>query len=319
MTSVYVNDTIAAPGFGPLAISDVVVNGQKIPTDWHNAITSVVVMRGINQASTIIIQLTDPKREILNSPNFFEQGATLEIPDGFGNQLQFVFVQVNKASDQLQLTFESRSVYDLRNINGILSSSSITNAAAFAQGICQRVNVPFVGPSNDPYIQPQTYAASTGTSYDPNEDAWVSLQRIASTLGWRCWESAGTIFFGPDEYWVNQASPPVNNYYYHSVPTLYEFTEEILLMDYDWDVGSAFGDMTITAMSHLWKYNPGEIVNVGRLGPANGVWLVSSMQRDFFNAQATIALTIPMPTPLVLTPAVTPIVGGRPIFGDSYQ
>ena len=309
----------AASGFGPLQISDIVVNGSILPTDWHNAISSVIVMRGIHQASTIIIQLDDPKRKILNSPNFFQQGATLEIPDGFGQVLQFVFVQVNKASDQLQLTFESRAVYLLRTITGILNSSNITNAAAFAQGICAEVGVPLVGPTNDSFIQPQVYVASTGTSYNAHEDAWVSLQRIASTLGWRCWESAGTIFFGPDEYWVNAASPPVNNYYYHSIPMLQEFTSTVQLIDYDWDVGGPFGDVTITAMSNLWQYNPGELVELTRVGPASGLWIVASMQRDFFNSQATITCTIPMPTPLVLTPAVTPIVGGRPIFGDSYQ
>ena len=311
--------TTAAPGFGVLSISDVTINGSIIPVDWHNAVSSVVVMRGINQASTIIIQLTDPKRTILNSSGFLQQGATLQIPDGFGNYLEFVFVQVNKASDQLQLTFESRAVYDLRNLTGILSSSNITSAAAFAQGICAEVGVPFVGPVNNPYIQPQVYATSTGTSYNPHEDAWTSLQRIASTLGWRCWESANTVFFGPDEYWVNQASPPVNNYYFHSVPTLTEFTETVQLIDYDWDVGAPFGDVTITAISPLWQYNPGELVNLANVGPANGLWLVSSMQRDFFNAQATITCTIPMPTPLVLTPPVTRVIGGRPIFGDSYQ
>jgi hypothetical protein len=272
---------VAAPGFGPLQISDLTINGAKIPVDFHNAITNVIVQRNIKGASTLTLQLTDPHREIIRSPNFLSQGATIEIPDGFGNYLQFVFVQSAKSSDQLQVSFEARSVYDLRNVRGVMNSSDVTDAASFVQNICSQHGIPFVGPAGNPYINPKLYAASTGGTADPNEDAWTSFQRIAGTLGWRCWESAGTIFFGPDEYWFNSTTPPVNNYYNHGIPTLKEWTDDIQLMDFDWDVGTQFGDMTITCMSHFWQYNPGEIVYISGLGPADGGWLVSSMQRDF--------------------------------------
>ena len=308
---------IAAPGFGPLKISDITINGSIIPVDFHNAITDVNVMRGINLASTLTLQVTDPKRTILNTPGFLTQGDTIEIPDGFGNYLQFVFTQMMKASDQLQIVFESRSVYDLRQSRGVLQNSSdLTDAASFVQAICNAHNIPFVGPAGDPTTNPKAYAMSTGSTYDPNEDAWTSFQRMAGTLGWRCWESAGTLFFGPDEYWYNGhwngMNPPVNAYYNHTVPNIAEFKKDIQLMDYDWDVGMQFGDMTITCMSHLWEYNPGELINAVGVGPANGKWLVSSMQRNFFNPQAAVVCTIPMPAALVITPPTLPIVGGRP-------
>lgn len=312
---------VAAPGFGPLTIANLTSYGNPLSIDFQDAITGVTIQRKIDGASTLTIQVTDPKRTFLNSPNFLQQGTWVEIPDGFGNYLAFSLVQVSKASDQLQLSFESVTVYKLRQIRGVISSATITDAGQFVHDICAFNGIPFVGPISNFYIQPTVYAMGTGTSYDPNEDAWTSFQRIASTLGWRCWESAGTVFFGPDEYWYNSLSvvaaifegivPPVNAYYNHTLPTLGEFTQEIQLMDYDWDVGCAFGDMTITCMSHFWQYNPGEIVNVTGLGPANGGWIVSGMQRNFVNPQATITLTIPMPAALVVTPPVLPIVGGR--------
>lgn len=308
---------VAAPGFGPLTIADLTNNGNPLSMDFLNAITNVIVTRTINAASQLTIQLTDPHRSLLNESGFFAFGTLLEIPDGFGNYLQFALTRVSKASDQVELGFESRRVHDLRTFTNILGSSDITDVGAFVKSICDFLGIPFVGPVNNPYIQPTLYAASTGSSYNPNEDAWASFQRIASSLGWRCWESAGTIFFGPDEFWYNQlyefATPPVNAYYGHSVPDVQEFTESVQLIDLDWDIGSAFGDATVTGMSHFWQYNPGEVVNLVGMGPAGGGWLVSGMQRNFFNPQATITLTIPMPAFQTLNPPTLPIVGGRVI------
>ena len=307
---------VAAPGLGPLQISDLTSNGVPLHADFHNAITDVNVNRSINMASTLIMQLTDPKRVILNSSNFFQQGNTIEIPDGFGNYLQFVFNGLSKASDQIQVTFYSRSIYDLRNTRAVLNNTSdITDAASFVQAICRQLNIPFVGPAGDPTTNPKAYAMGSGTTYNPDEDAWTTFQRMAGTLGWRCWESAGTVFFGPDEYWLNGSwnggHPPVNSYFNHTIPTLKEFTNEIQLMDFGWDVGVQYGDVSITCMAHFWQYNPGEIINLQGLGPASGNWLVSSMQRNFFNPQAIIVATIPMPAAAIITPPTLPIVGGR--------
>jgi hypothetical protein len=310
--------TVAAPGFGPLDISDVTVNGAKVSKHFNSAITGVIVQRNLRGASTLTIQLTDPQRKLLNMPDLFSNGSVVEIPDGFGNYLQFAFVQLNKASDQIQIQFESRSVYDLRQLRNVLPSSDVTDAASFVQNLCSQKNIPFVGPAGNDAVFPKTFAAATGSTLNPDEDAWASIQRMAGTLGWRCWESAGTVFFGPDDYWFNKlyafALPPVNAYYNHPVATLKEFTQEVQLIDVDWDIGSPFGDATITCMSHLWQYNPGEIVVLADLGPASGPWIVSAMQRNFFNPQATVTLTVPMPAGLVLTPPTLPIVGGRYAF-----
>jgi len=305
-------DVLAAPGMGPLSISNLTFNnGKKLNVDFHNSITNVLIQRTIKGASTLTIQVSDPFRHILNS-GVVKQGVLVEIPDGFGNYLQFAFVQAAKASDQLQLVFESRHVYDLRNVRGVLkNASSFTDAGAFVKSICNEHKIPFVGPVNNPNVHPTAYSLGSGTSYNPEEDAWTSFQRVAGTLGWRCWESGGVIFFGPDEYWFSDKHPPANAYYRHNEPILKEFGTEIQLMDYDWDVGGPFGDLSITCMANFWRYNPGEIIQVTGLGPANGRWMVSGMQRDFFNPQGTVTCTIPMPAAIVLTPPTLPVTTGR--------
>ena len=312
---------VAAPGFGPLTIANLTSNGNPLSVDFQDAITNVLVTRQIKGASTVAITLADPKRTFINSPNLISQGTCIEIPDGFGNYLQFALVQFSKSGDTITLTFESRTVYDLRQVRNIIPGSDVTDAGQFVHDICAAHNIPFVGPIHDPSIQPTVFAVSSGSTANPDEDSWVSFQRIASTLGWRCWESAGTIFFGPDEYWYNQLTvaaaamsgvqPRVNSYYNHAMPFIKEFTDEIQNVDFDWDVGTWFGDMNITCMSAFWKYNPGEIVYIENMGPATGGWLVSQMQRDFFNPKGTVILTQPMPAAQTITPPTLPIVGGR--------
>lgn len=302
----------AAPGFGPLTIGDVLVNGTPIHNDFQDAIIGATVTRGLNLASTFTVQLTDPKRKLLNSPNFIQYGDTIEIPDGFGNYLQFTLWQVAKASDQLQLMFESAQVYRLQGLRGIMGASNVTDAGAYVKSICDQAGIPFIGPINDPYAQPAVYSVGSSSTYNTDEDAWTTMNRIAGTLGWRCWESAGVVFFGPDEFWFNHILPPVNLHFFHSIPTLNEFTQEVQIMDFDWNIGSPFGDLTITTMTNFWQYNPGELIKVENLGPASGIWMVSSMQRNFFTPQATVTATIPIPASQVLNPPTLPIISGRP-------
>ena len=179
-------------------------------------------------------------------------------------------------------------------------------------------------------------AMSRGTTADPYEDTWTAISRIASSIGWRIWENGNVIYFGPDEFWqgnltnavggqasgYRQGVPPVNFLKYGSnyIQTIQEFTDEIQLIDFDWDVGKAYGQATVTCMLDNWKFDIGEIVRIGNMGPAtsyydpttektiDGYWMVSAMQRDAFNPQATVTLTVPMPFGAVYEPTSKPTV-----------
>lgn len=268
--------------------------------------------------------------------------------------LDYTLVQFVKAGDQVQLVFEAETVYRLQQQrgNGTVITTNGTNVHAWVAQQVTKLNqnktavknfgeVSVYGPEystiwNDLAKGSQStkttsivsVALGQGTTADPYEDTWTAISRIASSIGWRIWENGNTVYFGPDEFWqgnlpsqigvkgYTQGVPPINNLKYPggAIQKIQEFTDNIQLIDFDWDVGKPYGQATVTCMLENWQFDIGEIVEVANLGPASGgLWMVSSMQRNAFNPQATVVLTVPMPFGAVYAPTSLPIKGGFPL------
>lgn len=270
----------------------------------------------------------------------FSQGVCIAIKDR-GRILHYVLSQTAKAGDQLQLTFESLAVYRLRqqvSRVGSVTKASSTAVTQFVQGLILALNYPgsryprvsFVGPdystvwsqlTGNAGVPVVAQSLSRGTTTDPYEDSWTCIQRISSTVGWRLWENNNIFYFGPDEYWLGLLSkghggasvPPINAAMGTTgkrLPSIQEFTPQTLDMDFDWDVEAPFGQMTCTVLwGNGFPYEIGEIVNVKRLGPANGNWMVYSMQRDGFAPMATLTLQVPTPYANLYEPSSLPYAG----------
>lgn len=279
-----------APCFGNLGVADIVLNGEPIGKkylDLMPAINDCIVEVTMEGASTITLIATDPHRTILNSG--FLTGPTGVLQNlGAGGPLltldglTFTYVQLAKASDQLQMVFESRGVSVLRAKANPTSTTTTSDITSWARTLVAEVPaLKFVGAPVETYYP---IACARGSAEDPNEDTWTCLQRIANTAAWRCWEYDGTIYFGPDTYWLGQKS----------TATFREFSAEISDMDCDWDYGQPFGNITATATIGLIEYRPGQVVTVENMGPASGIWLVEDVQRDLFSPLATVTLTVPL-------------------------
>ena len=270
----------------------------------------------------------------------FSQGVCIAIKDQ-GRILHYVLSQTAKAGDQLQLTFESLAVYRLRQqVSRVASTTTATSTAVtqFVQGLILALNyagslypsVSFVGPdyatvwsqlSGNAGVPVVAQSLSRGTTTDPYEDSWTCVQRISSTVGWRLWENNNIFYFGPDEYWlgllnkdsVGDSVPPINSVMGtlgKKLPSLQEFTPSVLDMDFDWDVEAPFGQLTGTVLwGNGFPYEIGEIVQVAKLGPANGNWMVYDMQRDGFAPMATLTLQVPTPYAELYEPSSLPYAG----------
>ena len=268
------------------------------------------------------------------------QGVCIAIRDQ-GRILHYVLAQTAKAGDQLQLTFEALAVYRLRQqVSRVASTTKTTSTAVtqFVQGLVLALNYPgspypsvsFIGPdyatvwsqlTGNAQVPIVAQQLARGTTTDPYEDSWTCIQRIGSTVGWRLWENNNAFYFGPDEYWlgllsknsVGVAVPPINfsmGTLGSKLPALQEFTPQTLDMDFDWDVESPFGQITGTVLwGNGFPYEIGEMVQVKRLGPANGNWMVHDMQRDGYSPMATITLQVPTPYAQIYEPSSLPYAG----------
>lgn len=334
----------------------------RINYDFQDSITDIILQQNMMGTSTITIQMTDPSRALLRG-GFLKQGMTLQVAStGTGTAgttanpryistsalsdasltqaqananpvLEYTLVQFVKASDQVQLVFESEAVYRLQHQrgNGSISNHTGTNVTQFVGGLVESLNTKAAknfakvhfARNNPDYASVWkkltgnkgkaivSVALARGTSADPYEDSWTAISRIASSIGWRVWENGNTIYFGPDEWWQGNIAPngipPINALKGGKIKTLEEFTDNIQLIDFDWDVGKPYAQATVTCMLQNWEFDIGEIVKVKGLGPADsGLWMISSMQRDAFNPQASMVLQVPMPYGAVLDPTSLP-------------
>jgi len=318
---------MATPGFSPndlkkLSLYDYETNKTTpLPFNFSQANTGVILQLTNTGASTVTLQFTDPKRLILR--NMVEQGVALNI-----GGIKYVFVQLTKASDQLQMVFESETIYRLNNQTGATPATTGTNVTPFVKSLVSAIStaknpVKFVAPDYASTWHllaegaPTPIGLSRGTTTDPYENSWTAITRIASSIGWRVWEYNNTVFFGPDEYWLGlmtknakgAAVPPINLGLnaVNPIPVLKEFTRTVQLIDFDWDVGKPFGTCTVTCTLDNFNYLPGEVVILEGVGPASGAWLVSGIQRNGYEPQATMTLQVPMPFAQVFDPTSLPL------------
>ena len=277
----------ATQGFGNLTIGDITINAGPLDPNFASAVTDVIIERNIASASTVTIQIADPLRTILRS-EIYTYTDILEM-DG----LLFALVQITKTGDQVQYIFEAYGVFLLRQQTGSIASATTTNITGFAEQLVRAVpGLGFIGQVDRTAGAP-SIAVGRGTTTNPNEDSWTALVRVAATAGWRVFESNNVIHFGSDPFWMT----------FPSVATLQEFTTNIYNIDFDYDIGQPFGNITVTGVANLLDYPPGSVVTLLGMGPASGLWLVNDMQRDFFSPEMTLTLQSPISVALFLNPS----------------
>ena len=309
-----------------MTLGNFTLNGKPLPTDWTQAIINIFIQRTMMGVDTLTIQLSDPQRKLLTQ--LVQAGSTVVV-DG----LSFTLVQFMKSSDQLQLVMESTGVHNMRNQHrgamtyyqgNTAASSQVTQFLASLAGPAGlKVSGPDYASTWSKLVTTQQQqqinfnglvALQQGTTTDPYENSWTAASRTSATVGWRMWESNNIIYFGPDEYWLGNLTkgvPPINNAMGlgGKVPILQEFTETVQLIDFDWDIGKAYSQATVTCMLDSFDFQVGEVVQLANVGPASGYWLVAGIQRDFYMPQATLTLQVPMPFTSVFDPTSKPMAG----------
>jgi hypothetical protein len=144
------------------------------------------------------------------------------------------------------------------------------------------------------------YQFRRGDTDGTREDSWVCLNRLAEEVKWRCFMSAGACYF-VSETQLLKAKPRL---------VLSEDNPAVLGIDFDVDSGKPVSEVTISARANRWVAAPGAVVELRDVGVANGRWLVATLQRGIFDANATITLrrptkALPEPAPETETTSST--------------
>lgn len=178
-------------------------------------------------------------------------------------------------------------------------------------------NPVFISSGGRPFTRGRKQAVNGKVVYT-REDNWACLQRLAKEVGWRCFCSSGTVYFATDEDLIHSA--PI-----HTVTESLDWIDEITGQLAEnlkprrsaFVVKKTYAEMTVKCRIHRWKATPGSCIEVAELGPFDGRWIVSNIQRPLLNNNGTITIKKPQPAlPESLSPELRE-VGGIQVFVPS--
>lgn len=117
------------------------------------------------------------------------------------------------------------------------------------------------------------------------ETSWDAIQRLAEEVGRRCFVVAGVLYYGTEDWLYESRARAVLN------PRSLGVTN----VDFDIDLGKTVQQVKLTADVSRWSFPPGSVIALEGLGPANGHWLINTIERqDAFDPSTEITLTKPM-------------------------
>lgn len=281
---------------GDLTAPKILLRGKELSGDITDVMTDPPRLeRTIAGASTLTMTVSDTSRAIVRSGLAAERSViTLDT-------LSFELARVSKQGSRLSLTFEDEEVAILRRQRKPLKArrGPKMTRAQFVQRLVaepKRKRIGFFCPELTVRQPVEASKAEAGVRIEPYEftrgqpgqpeDSWTAMQRLAEEVGWRCFMVAGVCWFISDKALMALGPAMV----------ISEDTAGIDDIDFDHDVGLPTAEARLTCQAERWAAPPGSVVEVTKLGPANGRWLVSDIGRYLSSVMTDITLTRRQPT-----------------------
>jgi hypothetical protein len=133
------------------------------------------------------------------------------------------------------------------------------------------------------------------------ETNWDCAGRLAEEVQWRRFMSNGVFYYASE----------LNLFYADPYMFIRGDEEGILDVDFDHDDNIRTSEVRIRANIKEWGAPPGTVCKVGdEFGPAEGRYLVTTIESDFFSPEATITASRPL-VPLPEPAPETTVISGR--------
>jgi hypothetical protein len=127
----------------------------------------------------------------------------------------------------------------------------------------------------------------------PKESNWHCMVRLATEVRWRCFESAGWIYFLDEPTLLRS----------HHRMRVSDVAPGIIDTTFDYDVGKEVQQVTVEAQATAWAAPPGTVATVSRHGPADGIYIVETIESKPSSAKGLVNVTLKKPTEELPEPA----------------
>lgn len=183
-----------------------------------------------------------------------------------------------------------------RNVGTVLGSGDFSDVTGLGMG-----RVPGLTKTTTRILPYEFSRGNAGQA----EDSWTCIGRLADEVSWRRFMRDGVLWFASDK-WLARQTPRF---------VFAEGARGVLAITHSEDARRSAAEASVTALADRWSVRPGDVATVTGQGPADGVWLVTDVQRSIYAATSTITLkrpTRPKIEPANQTQSTSVNVGGMP-------
>lgn len=270
---------------GPNAIR---LEGEQVTA--YAAVRDARMVRRIDEASYLTVEVSDPARVLLRSP--IAQQRSRSAVAGIVWEL----TDIAKSGDHVTLTLlDAAAAAYIRDRGAVVSQAPGTGSRGdFLRRLAARhAWVPVdVETGATPLVELRT---------EPDESIWQAMGRVARDVGWRRLATGNRLLIGSDA-WLAGRTQPIE---------VAEHTRGIGDIDFDLVLGVPVDRATLEVDTLLWAAPPTQAIRIGGLGVADGVWLVAEVDRSLSSTQARIVLERlqpALPEPVATIGPATPII-----------
>lgn len=243
--------------------------------DVIGSVTEPPAMRlTIDGASTLELTCADHTRKLLTSPVVDERSWAAV------GEVNFELVAVSKSGDSVRLTFEDAIVAALRRRDKPLSApAGTTTRARFVARLAREARVPYlVDPEKRSVVQNPLQRSIGGEK----SNSWDVLGAdVAEPINWRRFSDGKRLIVGGDPWLTSRIKPR----------TLREHTDGVQSIDFDLDVAKRASTAKVQCDARLVSLVPGDPIKVHGVGPGDGLWLVSEVDRRLTTTRCDVTLT----------------------------
>ena len=192
----------------------VLVRGAKISRNIYDRISTMTFNFSTTQITELVIEMTDPKYEILKS-GLFEKGTPVKYMNH--NLLVSVIETTSLGEEGLTIRCRPKVVYALKALQSpkVLNSPITRSQFAVSEFNEKTVQAPYIVDPNTISAGPlarQTTAVPQNYDYSEIPSAWSTLQGFATDSRFLFYEHEGTMYFGDPIWIVNKLGTMVVNY-----------------------------------------------------------------------------------------------------------
>lgn len=195
-------------------LGNVFLHGGKLKSNIAASVTDANISWSVTEISQLSLTIADPGFELFRE-GIFEKGVAVLYREQGLPDLEFRVAAVNldggpTGTGGIQIQCRSQGVQKLKKRRGakVMKKASPSN---FVEAECKAAGLKCVSQPSPKRAQVARDVAKKGND-DQGADkpsSWTTFQRLATELGYYCFEFAGTVYFGKPTWLIDRDKDPL--------------------------------------------------------------------------------------------------------------